>query len=74
MTKEMNRPFYPSKDEIKQKAALILIESGLATVGEAATLRGVSRQYLQKVAGEQARKQRQQYLDQLWKRIINRLS
>lgn len=64
-----------TRDQIKQKAALIMIESGLATVGEVATLRGVSRQYLQKAASSfEPLKQRERYLNQLWKRIINRLS
>jgi hypothetical protein len=65
----------PTKDQIKQRAALILIESGLATVGEVATLRGVSRQYLQKAACElEPRKRRKQYLKEVWMRTINRLS
>lgn len=63
-----------TKNQIEHEAALILIASGQATVGEAATLRGVSRQYLQKVAGEQAREQRQQYLKRLWIKTIAKIS
>jgi O-succinylbenzoate synthase len=36
--------------QIRQKAALVLLRSGLATVGEVAPLRGVSRQALQKAS------------------------
>lgn len=65
----------PTRDQIRQKAALYLLETGVATVGEVAALRGVSRQYLQKAACSlQPRKQRQQYLKRLWIKTINRLS
>ncbi len=64
-----------TKDQIKQKAALVLLETGIATVGEVAHLRGVSRQYLQKAAGDlNPRMQRQRYLRQMWKRVVDKLS
>jgi hypothetical protein len=62
-------------DEIKQKAALAMIRSGMATVGEAAHLRGVTRQYLQRAAGGlQARKARKRHLNEVWKAIIDKMS
>lgn len=63
-----------TKQEIEQKAALTLIVSGQATVGEVAHLRGVSRQYLQRLAGEQARMQRKRHLKMLWKKTVEQLS
>lgn len=61
--------------QIRQKAALVLLRSGLATVGEVAPLRGVSRQALQKAsAGFNPRKKRSAYVKSLWKDINKQLT
>jgi predicted HTH domain antitoxin len=60
--------------ETKQKAALILLKAGHVTVGEAARLRGVSRQALHKASrGFKPRKIRELYLKSLWKKVVNQL-
>lgn len=75
MTREMNRPFYLTTDQIKQKAALYLLETGIATVGEVATLRGVSRQYLQKAAHDlEPRKKRKRFLKEVWRMTVDTFS
>jgi hypothetical protein len=62
------------QQELEQEAALIMLESGLATVGEVAHLRGVSRQALQKAARDlQPRERRTAYLNKTWKQILERL-
>jgi hypothetical protein len=63
------------KNEIKRKAALILVASGRATVGEAAALRKISRQAMQKAAREiNPRRARRRYLRTVWKEVVNRLT
>lgn len=64
-----------TKDQIQERAALYMLESGLATVGEVATLRGWSRQRLHKIARElEPRKQRKRFLKEVWKRTLEQLS
>ena len=66
---------HPTKTAIEQKAALYMLETGIATVGEVATLRGVSRQYLQKAAADlQPRKKRKKFLKEVWKMTVDNLS
>jgi predicted DNA-binding protein YlxM (UPF0122 family) len=50
-----------------------MISSGLATVGEVAHLRGVSRQAIQKATRNlQPRRRREVYLRNIWKQTIKR--
>lgn len=61
--------------EIKQRAALIILRSGMATVGEVAHLRGVSRQALQKATRDmQPRRKRAAWLKLVWKDTIKQLT
>lgn len=66
----------PAKNPIiQQKAAMYLLRKGIATMSEVAALQGWSRQRMYKAARNMdARKQRQQYLQRLWLKTINRLS
>jgi hypothetical protein len=62
-------------NEIKRKAALIMIESGRATVSETAALRKISRQAMQKAAREiNPRRARRRYLQTVWKEVVGRLT
>jgi hypothetical protein len=64
-----------TREEIKQKVALIMLRSGLATVGELAPLRGVSRQALQKAsAGINPRQRRAAYVKYKWRAIKKQLT
>jgi hypothetical protein len=60
---------------IEKKAALILVEKGMATVSEAAALRGVSRQAMHELTQESdVRQKRRDYLGTMWTRLLNRLT
>ena len=64
-----------TREEIKQRAAQIMIRSGLATMSEAAQLRGVTRQAVKKsVRGFDPLAARTRYLNFVWKKIIDKLS
>jgi hypothetical protein len=62
-------------DETKQKVALIMLRSGVATVGELAPLRGVSRQALQKASKSiNPRAKRKAYVNHVWKELLKTLT
>jgi hypothetical protein len=64
-----------TREEIKQKTALIMLRSGLATVSEVAPLRGVSRQAMQQASRDiQPRQKRAAYVKFMWKKIHKRLT
>jgi hypothetical protein len=64
----------PSIDTRKRQAALLMIERGLATVGETAHLCGISRQYLHQMTRElKPREQRERCLKYMWDKVLGQL-
>lgn len=65
-------------EEVKHKAVMIMLRSGLATVGEAARLCGITRQAMHKnMRGERGRnplRAREQYLKQTWRDLIGQMT
>jgi len=63
-------------DKIKQMAAEMLLKQGIATLSEAAKLRGVSRQAMHQATATKydTRLIRRKYLGIVWKELLERLT
>jgi hypothetical protein len=65
----------PTRTEIEQKAALYMLETGIATMSEVAALQGWSRQRMYKIArGMDSRKKRKKFLKEVWRMTIDNMS
>ena len=64
------------KQETKHKAVMVMVRSGLATVGEAAKLCGVSRQrmHMDTRDGPNPVKARERYLRETWRDLIGQMN